>query len=64
VILFILAAFLAGMVLGNIRALATYEPMFDDLRRQVQAALESLDEWEKQEQPKFEAKILERMFRK
>jgi hypothetical protein len=61
--LFTVAAFLAGMALGRVQARAALEPLFEDLRRQVREALENLNELERQEGPKIEARILERMYR-
>jgi hypothetical protein len=52
-----------GQILGHAQAHATFEPVFQDLRRRVHEALETVAELEAQEQPKIEARILERMFR-
>ena len=53
-----------GLVLGHIQAHKTFEPVFQDLRRRVQEAEETVIELERQEQPKIEVRILERMYRK
>jgi hypothetical protein len=60
--LFAIGAFLVGAVLGRVQAHATFEPVLQDLRRQVHAALGTVAELEAQEQPKIEARILERMY--
>jgi hypothetical protein len=59
-----IGAFILGVVLGRVQAHAKLEPLFQDLRRQVHEALENVAELEQQEQPKIEARILERMYRK
>jgi hypothetical protein len=41
-----------------------FEPLFQELRRRVHEALETVAELEQQEGPKIEARILERMWEK
>ena len=63
-ILLVLGAFILGVVLGRVQAHATFEPVLQDLRRQVREALQTVDELEQQEGPGIEARMLERMYRK
>jgi cell division protein FtsB len=61
--LLILGAFILGVVLGHNKSHATYEPVFQELRRRVQAAEETVAELEAEEQPAIERRLLERLYR-
>lgn len=54
----------AGYIRGFIRATEFYEGERQELRERVRRVEAGLDELEQEEQPKIEARILERMYRK
>lgn len=54
----------AGYILGLSRATEFYEAERQELRERVRRVERGLDELEAEEQPKLEARILERMYRK
>ena len=58
-----IGAFIVGMLLGRVQAQAALEPLFEELRRRVQAAEKNLSELEQGAGPAIEQRLLERMFR-